>query len=64
MRRHFRELSDEEVKGMLSACVQAAIEYAKSVNMSGLSEGESHHIYRALENAILGEAAGNEFVLR
>ena len=53
--RHFSELSEDEVKEMWSACVDAAIEYAQSVDMGGLSHGKVHNLYVALENAIFGE---------
>lgn len=53
--KHFSELTKEEVNKMWSRCVDAAISYAKEINMSGLSENESHNIYRALENAIHDE---------
>lgn len=55
MRRHLGELTDQEACAMWSACVDAAIEYAEKIDMAGLSEGESHNLYRALEAAIFGE---------
>lgn len=52
--KHFSELTKEEVTTMWQRCVQAAILYAKEVDMSGLSCG-SHNIYNALSHAIFDE---------
>jgi hypothetical protein len=58
-RIHFSELTDSQVHDMWNACVDAAIKYADSINMSGLSEGtgtdRSHNVYDALHDAIYGE---------
>lgn len=53
--KHFSELTKEEVNKLWSRCVDAAISYTREINMSGLSEGGSHNIYTALENAIYDE---------
>lgn len=53
--KHFSELTHDEVEQMWSACVDAAIQVAEDLNMSGLSEAGSHNIYRALEEALHSE---------
>ncbi|KKM65107.1 hypothetical protein LCGC14_1494600 [marine sediment metagenome] len=54
-RKHFSELSRPQIVKMWNGCVDAAIEYAKKINMSGLSECGSHNIYTALKEAVFGE---------
>lgn len=53
--KHFSELSQEEVEGMIEVCKSAAVEYADKIGMSGLSEEGSHNIYTAIEDAIFSE---------
>ena len=55
--KHFSELTKEEVNKLWSA-----ISYTREINMSGLSDGGSHNIYTALDNAIYDEweSAKNE----
>jgi len=53
--KHFSDLTKEQAHEMWVRCVNAAIAYAKEINMSGLSELGSHNIYNSLEDAILQE---------
>jgi hypothetical protein len=53
--RHFSELNEDEVTKMWGACVEAAVDYAESINMGGLSHGGVHDIYGALETAIFDQ---------
>ena len=52
---HFSQLTKEQVTRMYAAAIHGCIEYAKSINMSGLSDQPSHNIYNAIENAIFNE---------
>ena len=54
-RKHFSELSEDEVLAMSDACMAAAVEYANKINMGGLSEVGSHNIYTTLQLAIRNE---------
>jgi len=51
---HFSELSKEQMQGMSNACIDAAIDYAGKIRMSGLSDAH-HDIYAALQEAITEE---------
>lgn len=53
--KHFSDLSEAEVNVMIHRCQLAAIAYARQIGMSGLSEGCSHDLYRAIHNAIRHE---------
>lgn len=53
--RHFSTMTAQEVKGMIEACKDAAIAYSDKIGLSGLSEGGSHNVYRALAEAIQNE---------
>ncbi len=54
-RIHFSELTEDQVTYMWVKAIDACIKYAKSINMSGLSDLPSHNIYRALEKALFNE---------
>jgi len=53
--RHFSELTKDEVANMSYQCEMAAVRYAKKIGMSGLSSGNEHNIYRAIQDALNGE---------
>ena len=50
--RHFSEISESEMHGMRNACQEAAVLYAISIEMSGLSHNGVHNIYVAIQDAI------------
>jgi len=52
---HFSELTEAQVTLMYAKAIQACIEYAQEIGMSGLSGQPSHNIYTAIEKAIFNE---------
>jgi len=52
---HFSELSQVQVEEMCGKCVDAAIEYADSKGVSGLSHEGVHNVYNALHYALVNE---------
>jgi hypothetical protein len=55
--KHFATMTDVEVRKMVDACHAAAVDYATSIGLSGLSELGSHNVYNAIEDAIRDEWA-------
>ena len=50
--RHFSRITEMELDQMWALCISRAVEYAKEIGMSGLSETGSHNIYTALDTAL------------
>jgi hypothetical protein len=53
--RDYSELTEKEVDAMANKCIDAAIQYAKDNNLSGLSCNGSHNIYKAIQDALSAE---------
>ena len=53
--RHFSELAKEEVNKMCTRGIDAIIDYAEEIGMSGLSHLGVHDLYTAIDNAVFSE---------
>jgi hypothetical protein len=53
--KHFSELTEAEIDEMWNECVNAVVDYAQKISMTGLSQGGSFDVYTALEKAIRQE---------
>jgi len=52
---HFSKLTKKQIETMWNRAVNACIEYADEIGVSGLSDHGAHNIYTALHNALTGE---------
>jgi hypothetical protein len=49
--KHFSEISEDELRGMWSAGIDAMIKYSNKIGMSGLSDFH-HNIYNTIHDAL------------
>ena len=54
-RRHFSDLSEDEVAAIWRAATDGAIDAAQAMEMNGLSHNGVHNVYRAIQEAVLNE---------